>query len=101
MFTALKNLFNKILGRSSSSSTLYVGNLIYSATNADLNDAFEKFGPIENTRIIRDNRSRKSKGYGFVTYKNPKCANNALSMEGSTIKGRPIRVRLANSTPKN
>ncbi len=97
MFGLIKHYLSKIFPRSKSANTLYVGNLIYSATKSDLNDAFGKFGTIENTRIIRDNRTRKSKGYGFVTYKSAKCASAALSMEGCSIKGRPIRVRLANS----
>lgn len=84
---------------SSSSSTLYVGNLIYSATSSDLRKIFSKFGDVENTRIIRDSKSKRSKGYGFVTFSSNKQASAALSMEGFSLKGRQIRVRLANSTP--
>ena len=97
MLNLIRNFFCKIFSQSKSNNTLYVGNLIYSATKSDLQNAFSKFGDIENTRIIRDNRTRKSKGYGFVTYKSPKCAISALCMEGKSIKGRPVRVRLANS----
>ena len=97
MFNFFKRFFSKVSPSSKSTNTLYVGNLIYSATTTDLKNAFAKFGPIENTRIIRDNRTRKSRGFGFVTYKSAKYAADALSMEGKPIKGRPVRVRLANS----
>jgi cold-inducible RNA-binding protein len=97
MFSIIKRFISKISPHPKSTNTLYVGNLIYSATTSDLKEAFSKFGPIENTRIIRDNRTRKSKGFGFVTYKSARYATEALSMEGQPIKGRPVRVRLANS----
>ena len=91
--------FRRLFGFSKQYNTLYVGNLIYSATSSDLKKMFSKFGEIENTRVIRDNRSKKSKGYGFVTFSSKKDANKALSMEGYNLKGRQLRVRLANSSP--
>lgn len=83
----------------SKSNTLYVGNLNYSIGSADLNRAFAKFGVIENARVIRDNRSKRSKGYGFVTFENYQDAKQALSLEGYLFKGRNLRVRFANSEP--
>ena len=62
---------------SGSNSTLYVGNLVYSATSADLRKIFSEFGDVENTRIIRDSKSKRSKGYGFVTFSSNKQADAA------------------------
>lgn len=100
MFTRFLQFLRKIFSSRDSLDTLYVGNLIYSATNSDLRELFSKVGPIVNTRIIRDSRTRKSKGYGFVTFKSAKLAREALSFEGQNIKGRPIRVRIANGTTR-
>lgn len=91
MFSLLKRIF----GRKPKNDTLYIGNLIYTATKQDLTNTFSKFGKIVNARVIRDNRTRKSRGYGFVTFSTEQAAKSALAMEGHEIKGRPVRVRFA------
>ena len=99
MFSFIKKLFSS--SRTSCKDTLYVSNLVYTATNYDLNQAFASYGEITNTRIIKDPRTRKSKGYGFVTFAKHNAATHALEMHGYDIQGRPIRVRLAHSKSNN
>jgi len=95
MFQLIRRLFSRFKSEQQITDTLYVGNLVYSANNSDLIDAFSQFGRIENARIIRDNRTHRSKGFGFVTFARETAAKEALAMEGCEIKGRPIRVRFA------
>ena len=44
---------------------IYVGNLSYEVTEEDLQEAFEGFGQIESIKIIKDNYSNRSKGFGY------------------------------------
>lgn len=45
---------------------IYVGNLSYEVTEDDLMQTFEAFGQVESLKIIKDNYSGRSKGFGFV-----------------------------------
>ena len=45
---------------------IYVGNLSYEVTEEDLKEAFEAFGAVETVKVIKDNYTDRSKGFGFV-----------------------------------
>jgi len=81
--------------------TLYIGNLVYTVNKQDLVASFSQFGEIVNARVIRDNRTKRSRGYGFVTFSSGRAAYHALKMEGQDLKGRPMRVRFAHDKPAN
>lgn len=46
--------------------TIYVGNLNYRASEEDLNDLFSEFGEVNSVKIIKDNATGRSKGFGFI-----------------------------------
>ena len=79
-----------------SSCQLYVGNLSYSLRDYQLKEAFSAFGEITTARIINHPQSRRSKGFGFVTFESPKSAKKALKMHGKDLNGRSLVVRIAN-----
>jgi len=74
---------------------IYVGNLPYQVSEADLKDFFGKYGVIEQVRIVRNYSSGRSKGFGFVTYRTTSEAKNALVAHGQKYKDRTIVVRIA------
>ena len=45
---------------------LYVGNLAYGLTDADLQRLFEPFGTVQSAQVIMDRDTGRSKGFGFV-----------------------------------
>ncbi|KAL8720605.1 MAG: hypothetical protein Q9181_007886, partial [Wetmoreana brouardii] len=47
---------------------LFVGNLAGEVTDESLLKAFSKFGSVQKARVVRDKRTTKSKGYGFVSF---------------------------------
>ena len=51
-------------------STLYIGDLEDQITEEMLYSIFIKFGPIFSLRIMKDMNSKKSRGFGFVSYYN-------------------------------
>lgn len=79
----------------STGAQLYVGNLSYHANSHHLKEFFSQYGDLENVRVIKNNRTGRSKGFAFVTFRTAADANKALSSNGQSIKGRPIVVRLA------
>jgi RNA recognition motif-containing protein len=45
---------------------LYVGNLSFSVTNADLEDLFAPFGEVRSAQVVEDRQTGRSRGFGFV-----------------------------------
>lgn len=74
---------------------LYVGNLSYHANSHHLKEFFSQYGEVQNVRLIKNNRTGRSKGFAFVTFCNVKDARKALVSNGQEIKGRAIVVRMA------
>ena len=81
---------------------IYVGNLSYEVTEEDLKQAFETFGQIESVKIIRDNYSGRSKGFGFVEMSNNADAQSAINgMNDKELKGRKLKVNTARPRTEN
>ncbi|KAL2003337.1 hypothetical protein VTN02DRAFT_4247 [Thermoascus thermophilus] len=75
------------------SGRLFVRNLPYDATEADLEPVFLPFGKIEEIHIAFDTRSESSKGFAYVQYVDPTSAINAYkSLDGSTFQGRLLHI---------
>ena len=75
---------------------IYVGNLAYEVTESDIRNAFEEFGTVTSVKIITDNYSGKSKGFGFVEMEEADQAEQAIAaLNGLEMKGRAITVNPA------
>ncbi|AOS84499.1 RNA-binding protein [Chlorobaculum thiosulfatiphilum] len=75
---------------------IYIGNLNYDITEAELSDAFGEFGTVSKSNVIIDKFTGRSKGFGFVEMPNDAEANEAISkLNESDLKGRKIRVNEA------
>lgn len=75
---------------------VYVGNLPWSVDHAKLTEFFSPFGEIEEATVITDKFSGKSKGFGFVTFKNDEEAKKAIAdMNEKEIEGRNLKVNEA------
>ena len=72
---------------------IYVGNLSFSVTDDELQQAFASFGNVLSARVVMDKMSGRSKGFGFVEIEQDAAADEAVSkMDGQTIAGRAVRV---------
>lgn len=72
---------------------IYVGNLSFSITDDELQQAFASFGTVTSARVVMDKMSGRSKGFGFVEIEDDAGADTAIEkMNGQTIGGRPVRV---------
>ncbi len=75
---------------------IYVGNLSYEVTEEDLKEAFEVFGEVETAKVIKDNYSGRSKGFGFVEMSDKANAESAIEgLNGKELKGRTLNVNEA------
>jgi RNA recognition motif-containing protein len=80
---------------------IYVGNLAYSVTKTDLEQAFGKFGKIGEIRLIRNRITGKSRGYGFVVMPERRAATAAVkALNGADFCGRPMVANEAKSRPR-
>ena len=75
---------------------LYVGNLSKSTTQAELNALFAQAGEVTAAEVIKDRKSDKSRGFGFVTMDAQSEADKAISMFNAySLGGHEIKVSMA------
>ena len=75
---------------------LYVGNISYQTTEDDFNTLFSQAGNIESVKIINDQYSGRSKGFGFVEFSTQDEADKAVSMfNGYSLGERKLIVNEA------
>lgn len=80
---------------------IYVGNLSFDVTEADVRSAFEAFGKVEAVNIIKDRDSGRPKGFGFVEMPSGEEARKAIeAMNGKELKGRAMNVNEARPKPE-
>lgn len=77
------------------SRTLYVGNLPWNTTVDDLNSFFGRFGEVEDSRIITDRETGRSRGFGFVEVADADAVRLAQELNGKDFGGRPLTVNEA------
>src|SRR5262245_20391353 len=75
---------------------LYVGNLNYDTTDADLETMFAAFGTVQSAQIIMDRDTGRSKGFGFVEMGSDQEAQAAIAgLSGKQVGGRNLTVNEA------
>lgn len=73
---------------------LYVGNLSFETTEADLNELFGQAGSVETVRVITDRDTGRSKGFGFVEMQDG--GDKAIAeLNGKEFQGRALTVNEA------
>jgi RNA recognition motif-containing protein len=78
------------------SSNLYVGNLTFNTTSADLSSLFGKHGEVKKAQVITDRDTGRSRGFGFVEMASSDAAQAAISsLNGLSLDGRQLTVNLA------
>ncbi len=78
------------------SNKLYVGNLSFSLTDQDLEDAFGEVGTVQSVNIIEDRDTGRSRGFGFVEMSSAEEAQKAIAeLDGAELDGRNLKVNEA------
>ena len=73
---------------------IYVGNLPYDTTAADLKKAFGKFGEVRKATIVQDERTGASLGFAHILMGNPSSGRKALTLLNNTeFMGRKLMLK--------
>lgn len=101
LFMILKNRYSRSRCTETANGELYIGNLSYQTSEDDLMQHFTQYGKINEVKIIKNNRTGRSKGYAFVRYSKTEDASRALASHGYQLNGRSLVVRIAKSHARN
>jgi cold-inducible RNA-binding protein len=75
---------------------LFVGNLSFNTTTADLEDLFSQVGTVATVNVITDKFTGKSRGFGFVEMADAEEAQRAIErFHGHELQGRALTVNEA------
>ena len=76
--------------------SLFVRSLPQNATSESLTNFFSQFLPVKHATVVTDSESKRTKGYGFVTFADVEDAQSAKdAINGSLFEGQKIKVELA------
>ncbi|MCG3180820.1 MAG: hypothetical protein BIFFINMI_03183 [Phycisphaerae bacterium] len=77
-------------------TNIYVGNLPYNTTEADLQTVFSEHGKVDRAKVIMDRETGRSRGFGFVEMSVETEANAAIeALNGADMDGRKLVVNVA------
>lgn len=78
------------------STNIYVGNLTFNTSNADLEALFAPHGEVTRASVITDRDTGRSRGFGFVEMASADEAKAAIeALNGQNVGGRDLTVNVA------
>jgi RNA recognition motif-containing protein len=80
-------------------TTIYVGNLPFTATEDEVRQLFERHGKVESVKLINDRETGRPRGFGFVEMSASEAQNAIQQTNGYQMGGRPLRVNEAQERP--
>jgi hypothetical protein len=81
-------------------TTIYVGNLPFSATEDEIRQLFEQYGKVESVKLINDRETGRPRGFSFVEMPASDAQNAIAKTNGFSMGGRPLRVNEAQERPR-
>jgi cold-inducible RNA-binding protein len=79
---------------------IYVGNLPWSATDAQVTDLFGQHGEVSSVALITDRETGRPRGFGFVEMEDDAAQAAISALDGHEMDGRPLRVNEAEDRPR-
>ena len=79
---------------------IYVGNLPFSASEADVRTLFSAHGTVESVSLPTDRETGRPRGFGFVEMSQADAARAIQSLNGHDMGGRQLRVNEAQDKPR-
>lgn len=76
-------------------TTIYVGNLPFSATEAEVRKLFEQYGSVQSVKLVNDRETGRPRGFGFVDMPASDAQKAIEHTNGMDMGGRPLRVNEA------
>lgn len=79
--------------------SIFVGNLPWSTSDADLQTLFSEYGTVQRAKIVLDRETNRSRGFGFVDMEEAEALAAVEATNGRALGGRNLTVNLAQSRP--
>ncbi len=80
-------------------TTIYVGNLPFSATDEDVRALFERHGKVDSVKLINDRETGRPRGFGFVEMSGSEAQAAIAQLNGYQMGSRELRVNEAQERP--
>ncbi len=80
---------------------IYVGNLPWSMSSADLEELFAKFGDVRSANVVMDRETGRSRGFGFVEMNDDGARSAIQELNETEVDSRRIRVSQAKERPRD
>jgi RNA recognition motif-containing protein len=80
---------------------IYVGNLPFTATDAELRTLFSQHGTVESVSLPIDRESGRPRGFGFVEMSQSDASRAIQNLNGKELGGRALRVNEAQDKPRS
>lgn len=77
-------------------TNIYVGNISFQTSDADLEQLFGEFGRVDRANVVMDRQTGRSRGFGFVEMPDDAEAQKAIAeLNGKEVEGRTLTVNVA------
>jgi RNA recognition motif-containing protein len=80
---------------------IYVGNLPFSATDAEIRTLFAEHGTVESVSLPTDRETGRPRGFGFVEMNRADASRAIQNLNGKDLGGRALRVNEAQDKPRS
>jgi len=74
---------------------IYVGNLVFSASEAEVRELFGRYGTVHSVKLITDRDTGRFRGFGFVEMDREQADSAIEALNGTDFGGRSLRVNEA------
>jgi RNA recognition motif-containing protein len=82
------------------SKKIYVGNLPFTASEAQVRELFEAHGTVDSVSLIEDRDTGRPRGFGFVEMADDRAAQAAIAaLDGTLLGDRNLKVNEARPRP--
>ena len=81
---------------------MFIGGLSWQTTPENVREYFSQFGDVAEVMVMKDPATRRSRGFGFITFSNPGSVNKVLAYPAHQLDGKliepKVRISVINST---
>ena len=73
---------------------MFIGGLSWQTTPENVREYFSQFGDVAEVMVMKDPATRRSRGFGFITFSNPASVNRVLAFPQHQLDGKLIEPKV-------
>lgn len=74
---------------------MFIGGLTYSTTDEMLKDYYQQWGELVDYIVMKDTATKRSRGFGFVTFAEASSVDDAMNNRPHIIDGKTVEAKRA------